>query len=100
MVATEGGDLQAAREDRAEAVLVGAAGEDGEDALRPCIGGHVPITDGDAEQGITDTAADEVGAVAGLPQRVQHGHDLGLDREGRPLGARVRAHRLRWPVNG
>ena len=41
-----------------------------------------------AQQGVAHAAAHEVGAVAGPPQRVQHGHGLGIDRERRRLGGR------------
>ena len=68
MVAPERRDLEAARLDGAEAVLVDAVRKELQDALGPGVGGDVPVRDGQPQQGVSQAAAHEIGTVAVVPQ--------------------------------
>ena len=54
--------------DRAEPVLVAAAGKQLQQPLGPRVGGHVPVRRRPAQQLVADAAADDVCGVA-APQR-------------------------------
>ena len=83
-VAPERGDLVDAVVERhghrPEAVLVAGTREEGEEAIGPGVGRHVPVQGRRAAQQVADAAADQVGLVAAGAQRARDRADAIRDR--------------------